>query len=682
MAVERVNYYERQFLGASDFRAQQNYDRDMRRRHNLGHHTWGIVSGLELREIAREGGGGAVDIFIMPGMAVDGFGREILVLQQQKLDPGLFATFANKDQREVWIAFDESSGKRSPYPDRCATTDQFARVNEGYVISIDPAKPHAPIVVAGKVVSPTETDPVKKIVDDESVPYQELENEAPLPEWLVRLGSVVWDGSAGKKHFVATNANRETLDMGRRYVGVVAQEALAPAKSFRLRPRGAFTDVDAQDFASVEGRLRVDGRLVAKKDALIHGGKLSFQNTAGGDEGHPLWMQRLGSGGAQGNDLRINLGVEDDSSKANVRLTIGAPTKTALAVRSDNSVDIHDPKSKLDFGRTARQMINLWSTGAGEAQYGIGVQTDTTYFRSHNQFCWFKNGVHDDAASAPGKDGALQLRLDAEGSFHFGETVRQMLNLWKNEYGIGVQAATLFFRSSFDFCWFRGGTFSPIRSSAGGGVLQMKLDEAGNLGLGIANPAVRFHVAGNRIRLESGGKIIDLRADGSAVDLQSTTNNLYLHSSGGPGNNNVFLNPFPGQGDVGIGTQFPAAKLDVRGDILLVNGALYAPAAQERLRMIRGNVQQNGAIENGLGFTVTKVGKGQYQINFTPAFASRPSASVTQVFQDFTDFNAGGDTRDNAVIVGMDNTRMVVRTGDNAGKSSDRDFSFVVMGPR
>ena len=44
--IERLNYYEGEFLGATDFQAEQEYHRDMRRRHNVGQHTWGIVSGL------------------------------------------------------------------------------------------------------------------------------------------------------------------------------------------------------------------------------------------------------------------------------------------------------------------------------------------------------------------------------------------------------------------------------------------------------------------------------------------------------------------------------------------------------------------------------------------------------------------------------------------------------------
>ncbi|MFZ2101297.1 MAG: hypothetical protein WAU86_12110, partial [Oricola sp.] len=69
--IERLNYYQGQYLRAQDFRDEQEYHRDLRRRHNLGQHTWGIVAGLELVEEDKEGGSGK-DIFIQPGMAVDG----------------------------------------------------------------------------------------------------------------------------------------------------------------------------------------------------------------------------------------------------------------------------------------------------------------------------------------------------------------------------------------------------------------------------------------------------------------------------------------------------------------------------------------------------------------------------------------------------------------------------------
>src|SRR5262245_57531388 len=297
--IDRMNYYERQFLGAQDFKAQADYDRDMRRRHNLGHHTWGIVIGLQMVERPREGDPAAVDVFILPGMAVDGLGREILLLHEEKLDPALFDSFANALHREVWIAFDEELTLRPAAGfEVCTDTPQFGRMSETFRIVVEPALPtHDSILVSGKASStPPAAVGTPEIPADESVPYQELPDDEAAPFWLVRLGSANWDGV--KRKFIP--AAPERLMEGRRYVGVVVADALAPAGSLRIRPRTTPADLDAADFASVEGRLRVDGRIVAKKDILLHGGQLSFQSTAGLNDGHPLWLQRTGGGGAAG----------------------------------------------------------------------------------------------------------------------------------------------------------------------------------------------------------------------------------------------------------------------------------------------------------------------------------------------------------------------------------------------
>src|SRR5215469_2460472 len=102
--IERLNYYEGEFLGAVDFQAEQEYHRDMRRRHNVGQHTWGIVSGLDIAQVPVPGStSNAVDVYIQPGMAVDGFGREIVVLNKTQLTLDLFAAYINPGLLNVWI---------------------------------------------------------------------------------------------------------------------------------------------------------------------------------------------------------------------------------------------------------------------------------------------------------------------------------------------------------------------------------------------------------------------------------------------------------------------------------------------------------------------------------------------------------------------------------------------------
>lgn len=57
----------------------------------------------------------------------------------------------------------------------------------------------------------------------------------------------------------------------------------------------------------------------------------------------------------------------------------------------------------------ARQMINLFN-----AQYGIGVQSSTTYFRSNSRFSWFAGGVHNDQQNNPG-GGTVLMTLTSGG---------------------------------------------------------------------------------------------------------------------------------------------------------------------------------------------------------------------------------------------------------------------------
>ena len=71
----------------------------MRRRHNLALHSWGIVAGLEPRMIPAPGSN---SLIVDTGMAIDGYGRELVLAAPQVTDMQLY----NKDTTyDIWLYY-------------------------------------------------------------------------------------------------------------------------------------------------------------------------------------------------------------------------------------------------------------------------------------------------------------------------------------------------------------------------------------------------------------------------------------------------------------------------------------------------------------------------------------------------------------------------------------------------
>ena len=77
--VKRLNYFNHQFLIETDFRDEQDYHIEMRRRHNRFMHGWGIAEGLRVER------NGERELTISPGMALDSEGREIVLVHPTTL---------------------------------------------------------------------------------------------------------------------------------------------------------------------------------------------------------------------------------------------------------------------------------------------------------------------------------------------------------------------------------------------------------------------------------------------------------------------------------------------------------------------------------------------------------------------------------------------------------------------
>lgn len=91
------------------------------------------------------------------------------------------------------------------------------------------------------------------------------------------------------------------------------------------------------------------------------------------------------------------------------------------AVRTDSNVSF----SGLSFGASSKQHVNL-----GSIQYGLGVQTLTSYWRSSDNFALFRGGEHSDAslAAGPGGTRVFDYRGDVN-QFNFNSPVNFNANI-------------------------------------------------------------------------------------------------------------------------------------------------------------------------------------------------------------------------------------------------------------
>jgi hypothetical protein len=87
-----------------------------------------------------------------------------------------------------------------------------------------------------------------------------------------------------------------------------------------------------------------------------------------------------------------------------------------FCIRAEGGVQL-DGSTSLNFGATAREMLNLFSSGG--INYGIGVQSSTLYFRTGgdatgNGFAWYRGGTNNTTQNNSG-GGATLMTLNNSG---------------------------------------------------------------------------------------------------------------------------------------------------------------------------------------------------------------------------------------------------------------------------
>lgn len=270
-AVSRVNYFGEQFLRTQEFVDEQAYHVAMRRRHNIGQHVWGIVSGLEL--VVEEG-----VVYVNAGMGVDGFGREIVLRARQPLPAGVFAD-TGSDTLEVWIEYDRVGSDPAPsgYAG-CGDEDGAPayRWQERPLVTLEVPDPAFTDRRRPETVAPG---------DVAFVPFRTPPDD-PLRRFPLFLGQILAPVKAG---------DPPTLDLnGRPYVGLVGDSVRDPADRAWIQ-LGAQDDDDPNAFAVYvrvddpqarydeprlavlrDGSVELDGDTTVTGDVTLRGSALVF----------------------------------------------------------------------------------------------------------------------------------------------------------------------------------------------------------------------------------------------------------------------------------------------------------------------------------------------------------------------------------------------------------------------
>jgi hypothetical protein len=204
------------------------------------------------------------------------------------------------------------------------------------------------------------------------------------------------------------------------------------------------------------------------------------------------------------------------------------------------------------------------NSAAGQSSFAAGQNARAT---DNNSFVWgdgtlpaFSQGADTFAVLATGgvyfytTDGGVGAAFDDNGDLDFGVTTRQMINLYSDTYGIGVQNNDEYFRSADEFFWYVGGLHNDGNGNAGGGLQAMELDNDGNLfltGAVTANSVFGSTAASasggvSGVNLGSGPGIVGTGNSGDGIDGYSASG---LGVSGTTTNGNAGVRGFAIVGD-------------------------------------------------------------------------------------------------------------------------------------
>lgn len=440
--ISRVNYFERQFLRTQDFTDEQAYHVAMRRRHNIAHHTWGIVNGLEV--FIEEG-----NLFVQPGMAVDGYGRELILPVRQPLSTSAFLD-RGSNELDVWLVYERTGSDQPPAGyagcGAGAGGDLFYRWQETARVRLEKPDPDFPNRRAPESIAASDLNfPPSRTPPEDA-------------DWPVFLGQIIKDPTNPQQPFAFNPADRP-------YVGLVGESIVAPSGR-TLVQIGAEREADPNRFAvfvadaidpndaTPQPQLSIDlaGNLRVERDTSLHGnltvagGRIEFEaGAASAQTGAQPWsVYHVEDEETGTQELRVEMArVAEGGEPGNNSVVVGAWFKGAddkeefqpcLTIDDNCTVTVHG--NLVVLGQLTETKVRAQAGSTSEARNFIaggfmsGIAGTSSLFPGHeaaapgnNAMLGFKGGGADTGAGSTDAL-ALALETDPEQFAAFSERIR------------------------------------------------------------------------------------------------------------------------------------------------------------------------------------------------------------------------------------------------------------------
>lgn len=322
--ASRVNYFDGQFLRLSELRDEQAYHLELRRRHHLSHHSWGIVMGLDI--LRQDDGRPAV----RPGLAIDGYGRELLLIDRRVVNRADFDRYGTS-RLDLWLEYQLELSDDRTAPADCAAADPRRAYR---------ATERAQLVFTRGGALPDPRRPPGVPVEALTEPQLATPDD-PRQRWPVYLGRIIME-------LPASGAPRFEIDTADRvYVGLSAEVIDHPGSAARIElgHRPPHDDIrtigddtvtyDAnvsRDFAVFvpsskeplqptlavySGGTQIRGNATVHGNVVLDGAALQFPDAIDklpADTGNHAALYRIK--GVAGDELRLDIGSLDTAGRS------------------------------------------------------------------------------------------------------------------------------------------------------------------------------------------------------------------------------------------------------------------------------------------------------------------------------------------------------------------------------